>query len=314
MKRLALYVFWEKDGIVRDYVTYYLKALKKIAEDIIVIANGGVNLKGEQTLKNIGVELLKRENHGIDFGAWQDAIQQKGWDTLKHYDQLILCNCSTYGPVYPFQDMFNEMENRHCDFWGITKHPAVNTNFIPDNPETKILEHIQSYFIVFNKTAMMSEAFKDWWETLIPTDNYAEEVGLHETKLTHYLEKRGLKSDVYTSKGNFRYLPEEQITRFSPDEILLKGHAPLVKRKIFIQYLSDPDQDFEQGILAIKQHIKAHTEYPFALIQKDFLLNTQRPFLKEAKYHLLSHLTFGKRKKHYLKKAFSQSKKNLLLS
>ena len=280
MKRLALYVFWEKNGVVRDYVTYYLKALKKIAKDIIVIANGGVNPEGEQTLKNIGVELLKRENHGIDFGAWQDAIQQKGWDTLKHYDQLILCNCSTYGPVYPFQDMFNEMENRHCDFWGITKHPTVNTNFIPDNPETQILEHIQSYFIVFNKTAMMSEAFKDWWETLIPTDNYAEEVGLHETKLTHYLEKRGLKSDVYINTAG---LLSDDASLFYADKLLIKKQLVLIKRKLFSDEAHQLNKmtlgDVTQNCFSL---IENQTQYPTQYIWQDLLATQKMSAIKDA--------------------------------
>ena len=39
-KRCCICVFWDKQGIVRDYVTYYIKGLQKIAEKVIVTVNG----------------------------------------------------------------------------------------------------------------------------------------------------------------------------------------------------------------------------------------------------------------------------------
>lgn len=102
MNRLALYVFWEKDGIVRDYVTYYLNALKEVAQDIIVIVNGKLSAEGRKKLEELGADILVRENEGLDFAAWKAALEDIGWDKLSLYDELILCNSSCYGPVYPF--------------------------------------------------------------------------------------------------------------------------------------------------------------------------------------------------------------------
>ena len=44
MRRLALYVFFNKNGIVLDYVTYYLDALKKIADKVVVVVNGQLSI------------------------------------------------------------------------------------------------------------------------------------------------------------------------------------------------------------------------------------------------------------------------------
>ena len=187
-KRLAFYVFWEKDGVVRNYVTYYLRELKKVAEDILVIANGGMNPEGISKLKESGLDVLQRENYGIDFGAWKAAFEYRGWEEVCNYDQVILCNCSTYGPVFPFQEMFDEMEKRPSDFWGISRHPAKQKILVPGNPDSSILEHLQSYFLVFNRNVVNSHSFRIWWETLASTDNYEEEIGFHETKFTDYLQ------------------------------------------------------------------------------------------------------------------------------
>lgn len=90
MNRLALYVFWEKDGIVRDYVTYYLNALKEVAQDIIVIVNGKLSAEGRKKLEELGADILVRENEGLDFAAWKAALEDIGWDKLSLYDELIL--------------------------------------------------------------------------------------------------------------------------------------------------------------------------------------------------------------------------------
>lgn len=76
--RLALYVFWAKEGVVRDYVIYYLRGLQEVAKDVVLIANGGVNDEGFAKLQGMGVEVLQRENHGLDFAAWKAALLQRG--------------------------------------------------------------------------------------------------------------------------------------------------------------------------------------------------------------------------------------------
>lgn len=123
--RTTIYVFYEKNGEVRDYVTYCLNGLKEVARDILVIVNGKISSDGLQKLKDLNVEVLQRENTGFDFVAYKAGVEHIGYDKLKSYDELILTNNSYYGPIYPFSEMFNEMAKRECDFWGINKHPEV---------------------------------------------------------------------------------------------------------------------------------------------------------------------------------------------
>lgn len=62
MKRLAIYAFWEKEGIVRSFVIYYLRELYKIADDVLVVVNGNLSAEGRVCLENIGVKVIAREN------------------------------------------------------------------------------------------------------------------------------------------------------------------------------------------------------------------------------------------------------------
>lgn len=314
-KRLAFYVFWEKEGIVRDYVSYYLEELKKVAEDILVIANGGMNKEGISKLENIGVEVFERENHGIDFGAWKAAFEHRGWDEVCNYDEVILCNCSTYGPVFPFQEMFDEMEKRPCDFWGISKHPAKQKFFIPDNPESLILEHVQSYFLVLNKNVVNSLPFRDWWENLVQTDKYEEEVGLHETKFTGYLEKSGFKSGSYIDIEKYKQIVHDgDVVRLFPADILVQDRVPLVKRKVLMENYDLKKSGYKFSVLDIIPFIKNNTEYPVSYIEEDLSLKLieynknlddlagMNPDASFLKYKVLSKIAFGNSRNDIRKK------------
>lgn len=44
--RAAFYVFYDKNGEVRDYVSYYLEGLKDVAGTLCVIVNGALSSDG----------------------------------------------------------------------------------------------------------------------------------------------------------------------------------------------------------------------------------------------------------------------------
>lgn len=300
-KRIALYVFWEKNGIVRDYVLYYLKALKEIAQTVLVIANGGVNAEGEQKLHALGVELLKRENYGIDFGAWKAGLQQKGWPTIQTYDELILCNCSCYGPVYPLQQMFDSMESRACDFWGITRYPARPGVFtIPGDKRTEIIEHLQSYFVVFRATMIKSEKFRDWWERLVPTANYMEEVGLHETKMTRDFELIGFKSDSFIDYEKYKDF-QDNASILLCNNLLIREGSPFVKRRAMCFEQAQIDANclghFSTDTLT---YLSEYTPYDISYIWQDLLATQKASDIRRAlhlNYYLPSQHAFAKETK-----------------
>lgn len=139
MNRLAIYVFWEKEGIVRNYVLTYLAGLKEIAEKIYVVVNGKITSAGKDTIQKMGISVIVRENIGVDFWAYKTGLDAEGG--LDKYDEIILANCSCYGPVYPFSEMFKKMDKSSVDFWGITEWPLNEAGYTG----TWIL----SYFMVF---------------------------------------------------------------------------------------------------------------------------------------------------------------------
>ena len=284
MKRCCICVFWDKNGIVRDYVTYYIKGLQAIAEKVYVVVNGELSVDGRKSLEELGVEIFIRENKGLDFGAWKESIEKIGYQNLSEYDELILTNTTCYGPIYPLSEMFDEMEKRDCDFWGITKHPEVDNYSVPNDKKSKIIEHIQSYFLVFNKKVIISKSFKNWWDKVKYFSDYYKVIGYYETKLTKYFEDAGFKSDSYVDINLHKNFVDNPM--ICTDNILKQIRLPLIKRKSIVW---DYDKLIGLSLTChnnkILQYIKNNTDYNIEWIYDD-IISTQTMSNIKSNLHL----------------------------
>ena len=143
-KRLAVAFFYDEAGVVDDYFLHLVKSLKPFVAHTIFVSNGLLTKDSELAIGPLVEQVLIRENEGFDVGAYKAAIEAIGYENLAEYDEMILYNHTFYGPIYPFSEMFGEMENRKCDFWGITIHKEI------PNPFTKVgilPKHVNSHFI-----------------------------------------------------------------------------------------------------------------------------------------------------------------------
>ena len=75
MKRLSLYVFYEKNGRLRDSDKYYLKGLKAVSEPAVIV-NGHISEDGLEFLNREGYSVLCRNNIGFDFAAWKEYFEK----------------------------------------------------------------------------------------------------------------------------------------------------------------------------------------------------------------------------------------------
>ena len=77
---------------------------------------------GPQRLEGVADTVWERENVGFDVWGYKDALEQFGAERLAEYDELILMNYTWFGPVRPFEPVFERMDARAVDFWGMTDH------------------------------------------------------------------------------------------------------------------------------------------------------------------------------------------------
>ena len=254
MKRLSLYVFHEKNGNLRDCDKYYLASLREVSE-VAVIVNGPISSEGSEFLKESGYSLLCRDNSGYDFAAWKDYLG-KNLEAIKaNYDEIILCDCSCYGPVFPLEKVFGRMDRVKCDFWGLYRHPGI---------PGKIPPHLQSYFLVIRGSLFEDSAFSGYFMNLPSAANRIEAVR-QETGFTRHFEEKGFVSSSFIDGSMSKIHPDAPL--IIPEKLLGLGF-PLVRKSIFsadsrvAQFYTDCTY-----IRKLLGFIENKTDYPSDLIK-----------------------------------------------
>lgn len=284
MKRLGIYFFWDKDGVVDDYVPYFLEKLKPFCDELCVVVNGTVNNKSHRILKNSCDTLLYRENIGFDSWAYKHAIEHYGYKYIaQNFDELLCCNFTFYGPIFPLSEMFDEMERRDCDFWGITTHPKSDNKL---NGTIDVPEHIQSFFVAYKKTILQSEFFENYWKNLKPIENYFDAIVFHEFIQSNYYKSNGFKIDTYISKE--KYNEKLKATNYIAYTLtqIKEDRIPTLKRKIFDTCSGS------KFIFAMKnctqskliEYVKNNTEYDVKLIEQNAKRTLTRYLKPKYKY------------------------------
>lgn len=238
IKRVGIFFFYDKDGIVDDYITVLLNALNPHFERIVVVANGVLSVQGRKKLSSITTEIVVRENKGFDSWAYKAGHEYIGWDNLANYDELIMFNFTIMGPVNSFDEMFKTMDSRDLDFWGITTFfgapfdpfGCIKYGYLPD--------HLQSHFIAIRKSMFLDSAYKKYWDELPPISNYGEAVGKHEAIFTKTFSDIGFAWDSYVKMDDLRAHNIDEII-YNPITLVKDRNCPIFKRRTFIHDYND---------------------------------------------------------------------------
>lgn len=182
VKKLCIFAHFDKDNIVDQYVLFYLREIRKVADRVVFVSTSSLAAETISALKPVCNAVLIRKNEGYDFASWKSALQSENPDD---FDELILCNDSVYGPFFPLEQVFSEMKGKVCDFWGMT------SNY-------DIAYHVQSYFLVFRKAVLSSDAFQQFWASLETQQSKKDVIKFGEIRLSQTLLKAGFRASTYT--------------------------------------------------------------------------------------------------------------------
>ena len=274
MNRLGLFLFFDSEGIVDDYVKYLLDDMNKNLSHLCIIVNGELLPESRKIFENYTDDILIRSNQGFDVGAWKDAmIQNFGFNKLEEYDEVILFNDSFFGPIYPFKEMFNDMDKKDLDFWGITVHG--------DAPDPKNLcpypyrpRYLQLFFLVFRRNFVKSKEFQDYWQNLPYYENFNDVAYKHQAVFTKYFSDLGFKWAAYVDTGDLEESVEKSISfhTYNMYDMVSDRKLPVIKRKAFKLPLKF-HLIFNSGMDIAKtmDYLKENTDYDVSLIYKYFL-------------------------------------------
>ncbi len=236
MKRLGIFVFYDKAGIVDDYVVYLLQKMEGYLDHLTIVCNGQVTGEGKKRLMKFSSDIHIRENTGYDAMAYKLALTDYlGWDAVLRYEEVLLFNDTFFGPVYPLSELFSKMDARQCDFWGLTYHARAYDYFYGTNDI--LPAHVHTYFSAYRRPVLESRAFQDYWDQFDATEWFFSDVVRHEQFFTKYLEDAGFHWSTYIDAAE--YNSKEPGSNFNhyyyiAYELVSRYRCPFIKRKNFV--------------------------------------------------------------------------------
>lgn len=177
MKRLAIFAHFDAQNEVKRYVTHYLAALRPEVDAITFVSTSPLPESERDKLAPHCAEVLLKDNVGLDFGMWKHALERVD---VGAWDEIVLTNSSVFGPLSPLSDAFHTMEHEMLDFWGMTDSSDMSW-------------HLQSYFLVFRRRVLASEAWRAFWSAFLPYKNKRQIVRCYEIGLSLWLTENDFR-------------------------------------------------------------------------------------------------------------------------
>lgn len=255
MKRAVVFAHYDKQNLVDDYVVYYLKALKEIAQEIVFVSC--CNIENPEVLDGIVSHIIAEPHDEYDFGSYKRGFLHL-LPQLNEFDELVFANDSCFGPFHPLKEIFEEMDAKDCDFWGMTKNKfgyrKKPNHFFVKRP------HIQSYFVVLKKNIFTSDVFKNFIISVKHEDKKEFIVSNYEIGMTECLCENGFNYDVYVNA----YDRINNITILKWRQIIQNHKMPFMKCSL--PRLVNKNSTTVEGYQEI---LKSVSNYPVELIENN---------------------------------------------
>ena len=225
MKRILLYVHYNKYDNLSSHVLYQLKKMRPLFEDILFISNSNLSKSDKDKLEKAELisDFLQRKNSGFDFVAWKDGFQKLGFENVSKFDSVTIMNDTCYGPIWDINEVFEKYDSdSSTDFWGMTNHRATE----------RFKEHLQSYFITFKKQVVQSTEFKNFWSNVREYTNVQDVIDYLESPVTNIFVDAGFnyKAVFDTTNEELHHMPLPDFSYYNVAKIIEK-RVPFIKVK-----------------------------------------------------------------------------------
>ena len=216
-KKLCLFAHFDKKNKIAPYVLNYVKSLHELGSDIVFVSTCK-DLHATEIAKILPfcILVVRRKNISLDFGSWRVGLAETM--NLSYYDYLILANDSVYGPIFPLQEIFFKMNAQKLGLWGITS-------------TSEKTYHLQSYFLVFDRKTVESEAFSIFWKRFHFYRSKARIIEEYEIGLTTWARKSNWHSGAYIENSRIT-LHDINPTLFYWDRLIEEYRCPFLKTEV----------------------------------------------------------------------------------
>lgn len=225
MKRAGIFLFYDPEGKVDDYILGCLGSLQEHMDYLLVVSNSPLDETNRKRLESVSSEVMERKNVGYDVGAYRDGLRHLGWDHMGDYDELVLFNYTFFAPIHPWAGLFERTDKWDTDFWGITEHDEVRPH--PFLPKLVMPRHIQSHWIAVRSSLSTTKDWRSYWEDMPSIESYNDSIQWHESRFTGYFNALGYRHEVAYNVDDY---PSANPV-FDNANLLLQDGCPILKRR-----------------------------------------------------------------------------------
>jgi rhamnosyltransferase len=275
VNRLCIFTAQSHNETLDDYVNFYINAIKPYVSHLVIVLCGNVNSEELASLKTIADEVFTRPNEGFPAAAIKDCLTDYlGFEKVCSFSELLIADDSVYGPIYPLDDIFEEIRSDKNDFFGITNEHAM-TNTSAEFEGDYLPAHINTYFINIMTKLLHSADFSEFVHN-IPTINSETDSYINfELKFTEHFENLGYSGTAYIDGEDFSEISPEHnypYCIYSSYRLLSDYRCPFVKKAVFTDSVKNAYR-YNSGETARRtlDFIKYNTDYNDELIWQNLL-------------------------------------------
>lgn len=272
-KRIAIYVIFDRDGILDGFRKYYLEKLREVTDRIVAVVNGTLTPESRQELAELTDDFFVRENKGLLAYGWIEGIKHIGWKTLGEYDELLMLNDSFFGPFYPLSELMDAAEKSDADFYGVMKNfeDEKITNMAGHGFKHGHLRGSICYFYIIKSRLLHSSEFKCYWSEGPNVENDWDTYFFSEFDFFDFVKDAGFKIDAYQDDALKGYAFDNlthNMLRLTRD-----NKIPFARTRAFCTNLKDQNLQLNYGKDAREtiEFIDKHTDYDVNMIW-DYIL------------------------------------------
>ena len=207
MARALVFAHYDRDGLFDPYVIDALHAFRRCMDHVTVVSTSAQHLPA--ALVPLVDRFIARQNVGYDFCSWRAGLA--ALEPTEQFDEIICANDSVYGPLFDLAAALSDARVADADLWGMclseqgTKRRGKNS-----------CPHIQSWFFGMRRPLIASQAFGDFWRSVVPLANKDDLIDRYELGMTEHFAAAGFRvAALYDARTAGRLSLREMWPHFS---------------------------------------------------------------------------------------------------
>lgn len=218
--KVCVFAHYDVNQNLHDYVVDYLDSLTKNGYEIVFVTSSARDELFEQIRPYIS-KMIGRENVGHDFLSF--AVGLSFFRRELQGREILIANDSVFVDSKKLSKLMDDLKSRNCAVYGASK-------------SIQFTEHLQSYFMSFDKSLTSQEVFWQFWKEY-PTTLVKDFIVWHgEIGLSRYLRDNGFSLDAFTDVLNFSVGQNQNPVYDRGVELVENYEFPFLKKQMVLRF------------------------------------------------------------------------------